>query len=147
LNYDGIMTEVHTRPDDAWSDAKQQITPFQFKELVERLVVRKPNTDDKNFLETLDHCRHEIDEIDEELMNLLGARMKLSDSIGEYKKRNNIAILQSNRWNAILEKAIAQGTALGLSEEFVSVFLKAIHQESINHQAKVMNEEKVGIDN
>ncbi len=145
LNYDGIMTEVHPQPDQAWSDAKQQITPFQFKELVDHLVVREPNTDDKNFLETLDHCRHEIDEIDEELMNLLGARMKLSDSIGKYKKRNNIAILQSSRWNAILEKAIAKGTSLGLSEEFVSVFLKAIHQESINHQAKVMNEEKVAI--
>jgi len=145
LNYDGIMTEVHPQPDQAWSDAKQQITPFQFKELVDHLIVREPNTDDKNFLETLDHCRHEIDEIDEELMNLLGARMKLSDSIGKYKKRNNIAILQSSRWNAILEKAIAKGTSLGLSEEFVSVFLKAIHQESINHQAKVMNEEKVAI--
>lgn len=145
LNYDGIMTEVHPTPDDAWSDAKQQITPTQFKELVDQLVFRNPTTDDIEFLETLDHLRKEIDQIDNELLNLLGHRMELADSIGQYKKRNNIAILQTSRWNEILETMSAKGQAKGLSQEFVTTILRAIHQESINHQEKVMTSEKAGI--
>lgn len=143
LNYDGVMTEVHPDPDSAWSDAMQQITPAQFKELVDSLVFRAPSTDNPAFLESLDHLRHEIDEIDDELLNLLGRRMELAEGIGLYKKRNNIAILQPGRWGEILEKSIAKGKLKGLSEEFVAVFLKAIHQESINHQAKVMNTAEV----
>lgn len=143
LNFDGLMTEVHPNPDDAWSDAAQQITPDQFKELVNDLIYRQPSTNDVEFQETLDHLRHEIDEIDEELMNKLSRRMHLAEQIGEYKKRNNISILQTTRWNEILDRAVNRGRMKGLSEEFVTVFLKAIHQESINHQAKVMNESGV----
>lgn len=143
LDFDGLMTETHPTPDEAWSDAKQQITPAQFKDLVDQLVFRQASTEDKTFLATLDHLRHEIDEIDEELLNLLGNRMQLSEKIGEYKKRNNIAILQTNRWNEILETAIEKGKKKNMSEEFISVILKAIHQESINHQAKVMNNKTV----
>lgn len=140
LNYDGMMTEVHPDPDNAWSDAAQQITPAQFLELRNQLVLRKPTTDDIEFLERLDHLRHDIDEIDNEVLNLLGRRMQLAEKIGQYKKRNNIAILQTDRWNEILEQATAKGKLKGLSQEFVEVLLRAIHQESINHQASVMNE-------
>lgn len=143
LNYDGIMTETHPNPDEAWSDAKQQITPAQFKELVDSLVFREPTTDDERFLQTLDHLRHDIDEIDDDILNLLGRRMKIAEQIGLYKKRNNIAILQTTRWNEILERAVEKGKIKGLSEEFTAVMLKAIHQESINHQAKVMNEQEM----
>ncbi|RMG87465.1 MAG: 3-deoxy-7-phosphoheptulonate synthase [Bacteroidetes bacterium] len=143
LNFDGIMTEVHPTPDDAWSDAQQQITPEQFGALRRNLVVRKPTTTDPNFLQTLDHLRHQIDEIDDEIMHLLGNRMKLAENIGAYKKRNNISILQPARWNEILEKAVEKGKVFGLSEEFVSAFLKAIHEESINHQEQVMNQSLV----
>lgn len=138
LSFDGIMTEVHPTPDDAWSDAKQQITPATFKELVNALQIRVKTSDDPEFQDTIDHLRHEIDEIDNELLNLLGRRMNLAEKIGEYKKRKNIAILQSDRWNEILESATAVGKAKGLSEEFVAVILKAIHQESINHQERIM---------
>jgi chorismate mutase len=141
LNFDGLMTEVHPRPDEAWSDAAQQITPVEFKSLVGELVLRQPETNDPAFLETLDHLRHQIDEIDGDLMRLLGNRMKLSERIGAYKKRKNIAILQPQRWNEILEIAQAQGAAHHLSPDFVSVFLKAIHQESINRQNEIMNQE------
>lgn len=141
LNFDGIMTEVHPTPDEAWSDAAQQITPAQFNTLVEKLVFRSATTDDLEFLKNMDHLRHEIDEIDEELLNILSRRMKLAENIGEYKKRNNIAILQTSRWNEILEKAVAHGQAKGLSEDFITTFLRAVHQESINHQAMVMNSE------
>lgn len=142
LNYDGIMTEVHPRPDEAWSDAIQQITPAQFKKLVDGLVVRQASTDDEDYVEHIDHLRHEIDELDNELLNLLARRMQVVKGIGRYKKRNNIAILQTERWNEILEKAVAQGVAKGLSPGFVAVMLKAIHQESINHQHSIMNEEE-----
>lgn len=143
LNYDGIMTEVHPRPDEAWSDAKQQITPVQFQELVSNLVLRKPTTDDIDYVEHIDHLRHEIDELDNELLNLLARRMTIAEGIGQYKKRNNIAILQTDRWNEILERATARAMAKGLSKEFTTVILKAIHQESINHQSRIMNEKEV----
>mgnify|MGYP000474398229 CR=1 FL=1 len=143
LNFDGLMTEVHPRPDDAWSDAKQQITPSTFGELIEQLIVRKQSSNDLEFQESLENIRHQIDEIDDEVMHLLGNRMQLAEKIGEYKKKNNISILQASRWNEILENAIAKGKAFGLSEGFVASFLQAIHQESINHQADVMNREIV----
>ncbi len=145
LNYDGIMTEVHPNPDEAWSDAKQQITPFRYKEMVDQLVPRQSTTNDEEFIENLAYLRHEIDEVDQDLLNLLSRRMGLSKKIGAYKKRNNIAILQTDRWNEILERAIEKGADKGLSPEFMSILLKAIHQESINHQVRVMreSEEKV----
>lgn len=138
LDFDGLMTETHPNPDKAWSDAAQQITPEQYGELIAQLVIRTPNSLNKEFLETLEHLRHEIDEMDEELLNLLGRRMKIADKIGEYKKRNNIAILQASRWSEILENAVAKGRGKGLSEDFVSIVLKAIHDESINHQEAIM---------
>ncbi len=139
LSFDGIMTEVHPNPDEAWSDAKQQITPDTFAGLLERLKIRVADTDDQDYKDTIDHLRHEIDEIDEDLMNMLSRRMSLAEKIGEYKKRKNIAILQSDRWQEILNKSTEMGQEKGLSKEFVSVVLKAIHEESINHQRKIMN--------
>ncbi|HMQ45863.1 MAG TPA: bifunctional 3-deoxy-7-phosphoheptulonate synthase/chorismate mutase type II [Saprospiraceae bacterium] len=143
LNFDGLMTEVHPNPDKAWSDAAQQITPDQYRDFIANLVLRKPNTDDMEYQENIDHLRHEIDELDEELITLLARRMGYSEKIGEYKKRNNIAILQSSRWNEILERSLVKGRIKGLSDDFVTTVLKAIHQESINHQAKVMNQSSV----
>ncbi len=139
LNYDGVMTEVHNTPDDAWSDAKQQITPFTYGELLQRLLVRRETTDNADFIETLENLRHKIDEVDKELLNLLSRRMRLAEDIGRNKQRNNIAILQAARWNEILEKAYAEGRARGLSDAFVEKYLTAIHQESIEHQKMVMS--------
>ncbi len=138
LNYDGLMTEVHTTPDAAWSDAKQQITPFTYGELISRLIVRRETTDNAEFLEHIEQVRHKIDEVDMELLNLLGRRMRFAEDIGRYKQRNNISILQATRWNEILERAFAQGQQRGLSEDFVEKFLSAVHQESIAHQQSVM---------
>jgi chorismate mutase len=138
LNYNGVMTEVHPTPDDAWSDAKQQITPDQFAELIGSLQLRQETTDNVEFQSSLNQLRHEIDEIDNDLLNMLARRMTLSDEIGEYKKRNNIAILQTDRWNEILETTTAKGRSMGLSDNFVKQILRAIHQESINHQEAIM---------
>lgn len=140
LQMDGLMTEVHPNPDEAWSDAAQQITPAVFGKLVKGLKLRKESTDDVEYLEHIDDLRHQIDEVDNELMNLYNKRMNLSENIGKYKKKNNISILQSSRWNEILEHSIAKGREKGLSDGFVTQVLTAIHQESINHQTKVMDE-------
>ncbi len=140
LNYDGLMTEVHPAPDSAWSDAMQQITPVQYKGLLEMLVLRKPSSDDPEFLAYIEQHRHQIDEIDEELIHLLARRMHLAEEIGGLKRKKEIAILQTQRWNEVLEKGLLLGRQYGLSEGFMTALLKTIHQESINHQAFVMNE-------
>jgi len=139
LNFDGLMTEVHPRPDEAWSDAAQQVTPEVYgREIYGKLQFPMPSTDDPRYRENINHLRHEIDEIDDELMALYARRMKLVEGIGRFKKENNIAILQTSRWNEILERGLELGRKKGLSEEFVETTLKAIHQESINHQERIM---------
>ncbi len=139
LNYDGVMLESHCDPTNAWSDAKQQVTPFDLKEqILDRLVVRKTGANDPDFQEDIEELRSRIDGLDKEIMQLLGNRLKVAEQIGLYKKKNNIAILQQSRWNEIIDKAMEQAEPMGLSKEFVSKFLKAVHQESINHQEKIM---------
>lgn len=139
LNFDGLMTEVHPDPDKAWSDARQQIVPEVFDAMVNDLVYREPTSNNRNFNATLDHLRQEIDEVDNEVLNLLAKRMQIVEQIGIYKKENNISILQPSRWSKLLEEAIAKGNEKGLSKEFITTFLKAVHQESISRQAIVMN--------
>lgn len=139
LNFHGLMTETHPDPDNAWSDAKQQITPARFKELIDSLVLRDANSNDEEFLHNIEDLRSQIDLIDNEILDLIGKRMQIADDIGLYKKRNNISILQPKRWSEILNVAANKGKVRGLSEEFIGKFLKAIHEESINHQEAVMN--------
>ncbi len=139
LDFDGIMVESHIDPDNAWSDAKQQITPEQLADMLSALIWRSENTDKADFLTALATLREQINHIDDELMTLLGQRMKIADRIGQYKKDNNITILQTNRWNEILEKAYSKGEKLGLSQEFVTKYFDAVHLESINRQNRVMN--------
>jgi chorismate mutase len=139
LNYDGIMTEVHNNPDKAWSDAAQQITPDVFKSLVEGLNLRSDDADKVLTKAQLDSVRAEIDVIDSQVLKIMEDRMKLVDKIGQYKKENNVPILQSARWKEVLEKAIKKGATKGLSAEFVETIFKAVHQESINHQTAIMN--------
>ncbi len=136
LNYDGLMTEVHPTPDEAWSDAKQQIVPEVYKEMVRNLVVRRSSSNE--FVEHIEQLRHKIDEIDLEVFNLLGRRMRIADDIGRYKQQNNIAILQTDRWNEIMEKGHELGRSRGLNDTFVEAILVAIHKESIEHQHAVM---------
>jgi len=81
--------------------------------------------------------RDEIDHIDDELMNLLSNRMKVARDIGDYKKDNNMTILQAKRWNEILEKAKKVSSERGLSMEFVTKFINAVHEESINQQEDI----------
>jgi len=139
LNYDGLMVETHYDPDNAWSDAKQQITPASLDQMTVDLRIRKEEGDAVEYRNKLATMRAKIDVIDHKLLEVLGNRMKISDEIGTLKKRNNVAILQTKRWNEILGKMILQGENNELSEEFILKLYKAIHQESINHQKKIIN--------
>ncbi|MBK7559575.1 MAG: bifunctional 3-deoxy-7-phosphoheptulonate synthase/chorismate mutase type II [Chitinophagaceae bacterium] len=139
LDFDGLMLESHIDPDNAWSDAKQQVTPEKLLELLNGLVWRHESTTAQEFITALTTLREQINQVDDELLTLLGQRMKLSDKIGQYKKDNDITILQTNRWNEILERAFQKGEALGLTKEFIVKYFDAVHLESIHHQNKVMN--------
>ena len=137
LNYDGLMIETHHDPDNAWSDAKQQITPKTLDQLTIDLKIRKEEGDALEYLNNLSNLRTQIDVVDHKLTEILGKRMKIADEIGGLKKKNNVAILQNKRWNEILSKMILEGKEFDLSEEFVLKIYKAIHQESINHQKRL----------
>ena len=139
LDFNGVMIESHIDPDKAWSDAKQQITPERLAEMLDALVWRHESTSSKEFVTALATLREQINHIDDELLTLIGQRMKIADKIGTYKKDNNITILQTNRWNELLEKAFKKGDSLGLSQEFIAKYYDAVHLESINHQNKIMN--------
>ena len=139
LNYDGLIIETHIDPDNAWSDAAQQVTPDTLKQMFINLRVRKVSDDESEYNQKMAKLRMQIDEFDGKLLEILGNRMKVADRIGLLKKEKNVAILQNQRWNEILGKMILEGEEKGLSNEFVMHLFKAIHQESITHQEKVIN--------
>jgi chorismate mutase len=139
LDFDGLMIESHIDPDNAWSDAKQQVTPERLAEMIDAIVWRKEDTNSEAFHLALEKLRQQINHLDDELIQLLGQRMKIADKIGEFKKNNNITILQTNRWNEILERAFQKGDNLGLTRDFITKYFDAVHMESINHQNRIMN--------
>ena len=139
LDFDGLMIESHIDPDKAWSDAKQQVTPERLGEMIGEIKWRKEDIPSEEYHAALEKLRQQINHLDDELMDLLGQRMKIADKIGEYKKNNSVTILQTNRWNEILERAFKKGDLLGLSKEFVTKYFDAVHMESINHQNRIMN--------
>ena len=133
------MIESHWDPDNAWSDASQQITPDTLIQMMEDLKIRKETDDDAEYKNKLNTMRTQIDVIDASLLESLSKRMKVANEIGALKKAHNVAVLQSKRWNEILGKMILDGDERGLSEEFILRIFKAIHQESINHQEEIIN--------
>lgn len=139
LNYDGLMIETHIDPDHAWSDAAQQVTPGALKQIFSDLKIRNVGVEEADFNQKLARLRIEIDDYDTKLVDILGKRMQVSNKIGTLKKEKNVAVLQSKRWNEILGKMILEGEQKELSEEFILKIFKAIHQESIAHQEKVIN--------
>src|ERR1041384_1602519 len=139
LDMSGLMIESHINPDAAWSDAKQQVTPANLAKIVDGLVVRTVSSDNKTFKDTLSILREQIDQLDDEIMQKLASRMKISEKIGQYKKENNVTILQVSRWEEIIQTRITLGKAMGLTSEFTTELLKLIHHESIQVQTKVMN--------
>ena len=132
------MVETHHTPDDAWSDAAQQITPATLIQIMKDLQIRKEISESEEFQNKLGTLRAKIDVADNQLIELLSKRMKISDEIGQVKKAQNVSVLQTKRWNEILGKMVLEGEQHGLSEEFILRLFKAVHQESINHQEKIM---------
>jgi len=139
LNYEGMMIETHPNPDKAWSDAKQQITPQRLQEITENLRVRTAKVDQQHSAEVLEKLRTKIDIVDDKIIDLLAKRMAIASEIGEWKKENNVSILQVERWNQVLARMLGLGEETNLSETFILRLYKAIHQESINHQNKIIN--------
>ncbi|APY11473.1 3-deoxy-7-phosphoheptulonate synthase [Seonamhaeicola sp. S2-3] len=139
LNFDGLMIETHHNPEKAWSDAAQQVTPNTLVQIMRDLKVKKEEDPEADYNNKLDNLRAQIDVVDHEIIELLGKRMQVSDGIGKLKKEKNLSVLQSKRWNEILGRMVLEGQEHGLSEEFILKMFKAIHQESINHQEKIIN--------
>lgn len=139
LAYSGIMIESHPSPNEALSDAEQQITPSALTTLLGSIVWRTASSDSIFCKEELDRLRGSIDRLDEELFSLLAQRMDISEEIGRLKLRNNLTILQSGRWQEVVERVLARTDSLGLGRECVERILEAIHLESIERQNKIMH--------
>ncbi len=139
LDMDGLIIESHIDPDKAWSDAKQQVTPERLGEMIGQIAWRREDINSEEYHAALEKLRQQINHLDDELMQILSQRMSIAEKIGEYKKNNNITILQTNRWNEILDRAFKKGEKLNLSKEFITKYFDAVHMESINHQNKIMN--------
>lgn len=140
LGFEGLMIESHCDPSAALSDAKQQLTPAQLSDLLyNQITVRDADSESKEWKENIDQLRAKIDVIDENLLYALGSRMKISRQIGEYKKSNNIAILQTSRWDAVLAKVVEKGKEYGLPKKFIEDVFNAIHETSVEVQNEVIS--------
>ena len=140
LGFEGLMIESHCDPSCAMSDAKQQLTPAQLEDLLcNQITVRDADSDSPQWKDNIDQLRAKIDIIDENILYALGSRMKVSRQIGEYKKNNNIAILQASRWDAVLEQVVAKGMEYGLDEKFITTVFNAIHEASVEAQNEILS--------
>ncbi len=134
LNFDGLIIESHCNPDKAWSDASQQVTPEILTLILDNLVIREIS----QTTESLSALRRQIDGLDNDLLELLAKRMRVSQEIGTYKKEHNMPILQAQRYDEILKDRIAQAEKMGMDGEFMKTILMAIHEESVRQQMLIM---------
>ncbi len=135
LGFDGLIVESHCDPDCAWSDKNQQVTPDALDYILNMLVIRETTQTTEN----LSELRHQIDNLDNQLLELLAKRMRISREIGQYKKEHSMPVLQTNRYDEILQKRMAQAVELGMSGEFMKEVMQAIHEESVHQQMNIIN--------
>lgn len=135
MGFEGLIIESHCCPDEAWSDAKQQVTPDVLDFIIDRLVIR----DNVDTTESLTALRKQIDEMDNQLMDLLTRRMRVSREIAGYKREHNMGVVQTGRYNEILDKRGAQGTLCGMDADFIKKVYEAIHEESVRQQMEIIN--------
>ena len=135
LGFDGLIIESHCNPDEAWSDAKQQVTPERLEEILRALVIR----DTAKTTEDLADLRLQIDEIDEKILEILAKRMRISCEVAQYKKENGISVLQAQRYDEILTKRSQEGAQLGMGVDFIKDVFEAIHTESVRRQMEIIN--------
>ena len=140
LNFEGLMIESHPNPDQAWSDAAQQVTADGLKAILDALVLRSKEIS-VDALSVLEDMRSKIAVLDDRLFDILGARMQLSEEVGRFKRESNITILQQEHWTKVIAAQIEKRGDYKLTQHFVRQLMDAIHQESIRHQTKVMNTE------
>lgn len=136
LGMDGLIVESHCNPDEAWSDSKQQVTPDILDYILNLLVIRN----EIQTTENITALRKQIDEVDNQLIDLLAKRMRISREIGQYKKEHGMTIVQTSRYSEILDKRGAQGAFCGVSPECIRQIFESIHEESVNQQVKVINQ-------
>lgn len=137
LDYDGLMIEAHCRPQQALTDKAQQVTPGELLELASGLIRKTSGSEEQAFLKELENLREQINEIDGQLLNMMVGRMLVAREIGDLKRREHITVLQSNRYQEILDRALKRGIGSGLSEDFIRSYMDAIHLESIRVQNNV----------
>ena len=140
LNFDGLMIEVHPTPDDALSDAQQQITPLEFYHLLNNLLIRKRNAEGSVAYSSLEELRILIDKLDEHILETLSERMSYAEKIGAFKKENGIAIFQPERWNEIVNRVKFLASEKNLSQDLMLKIFDYIHKESIRKQSNVLYE-------
>ena len=134
LGFDGLIIEAHCTPDSAWSDKAQQVTPDALAYILRNLVIREQTTTTEN----LNELRAQIDKLDDQLLELLVRRMRVSRDIGQYKKEHDMPILQAQRYEELLARRAAQAVELGMDREFMRTVLQAIHEESVRQQMEVL---------
>ena len=141
LDYDGLMIESHINPDEAWSDAKQQLTPETLAALLDSIKWRAGESSSESYKVALMGLREQIDSLDREILQLLSERMNVAEQIGRIKRENDVRILQTARWEDIMKRVLMSSRSLGLSEHFLRTMLDAVHVESIEHQNRIMKGE------
>ncbi len=141
LGLDGLMVEAHPNPDQAWSDAAQQVTPERLGEILDHLKVRRETSVDAGFLAALEALRERIDRIDHDLLEALALRMRVVEEIADCKRENNVSTLQLSRWSALLEDRVARAESLGLGADYARELYEIIHRESVRRQGEIMAEE------
>lgn len=139
MGFDGLMLEVHPDPENAWSDAAQQITPQTLKEMLQQIIVRKHFTADMSKSTELEYLRQLMDSVDTEIVDLLARRMELSERMGLIKKECNMTVYNPDRWREIVETRSLQAAKLALSADFILSLYEKIHHESIKKQLAILD--------
>lgn len=137
LGFDGLIVETHCSPNEAWSDAAQQVTPDELYNILSQLTIRDGHID----IEGIHGLREQIDVLDNNLVELLSNRMNICRKIGSYKKEHNMTVLQANRYKEIIDKRGAQGELFGMDSEFVKHIFELVHEESVRQQMEVINKQ------
>ncbi|MDQ1355054.1 MAG: chorismate mutase [Acidobacteriota bacterium] len=140
LLFNGLMLEVHIKPQAALSDSKQQLTPEEYGLLISRLKIKKVYSENRDFIENMNILRQEIDKIDHQILALLAQRMDNSKKIASLKMKNDISIFQPIRWEEVISTRIKEGAEKSLTEDFISLLYQFIHEESIRLQEQVVND-------
>jgi chorismate mutase len=142
LGYDGLIIESHIDPDNAWSDAKQQITPKTLSKMKKDLKVKSTKEKEKSYQHLLNEIRENIDDVDKEIIDIISKRIGLVEKIGEFKKEQDLTTFQVDRWNEIFKSRIDWAVEKGLEKDFIEDLYKVIHLGSINVQNKIINKKK-----